>query len=281
MEPKEVEIAPIGPKETNYTPLREPQEQAPKNFTYLDVKKLSDAYDQTRLQSVRETLARLIRGPKEQKASRERLETPQFDALVVLSSMWEKHPSKDRLQLGREARKRILAAGSMYKAGLVSGEIIISGGKTAGKDQPSEASVLKQQLRILFPMIPEDKIILEENAISTRDNGKKVAEIIESRNLHNIGLLTSEAHLRRSKRVFKHFGIEVKQALSAERVFNARTSRHGEFVERYKDSAGAKSQRRIERILNATGILDRGDRIGHTFATLFRKGASTPVQNKA
>ncbi len=87
-----------------------------------------------------------------------------FDALVVLGKNWReyppgKEPQKFKLRLSIESKMSVLAAGEMFKEGLID-KIIFSTGKTAGKEYPSEGEEMIKYLKERYPDIPEEAIIL-------------------------------------------------------------------------------------------------------------------------
>ncbi len=126
-----------------------------------------------------------------------------FDALVVLGKNWREYPPKEKmgefkLRLSLEAKMSVLAAGEMFKESLID-KIIFSGGKTAGKEYPSESEQMAVYLREKYPNIPETAIILEEKSTDTVGNAEKIAEIIkENPELQKLALMTTESHTARA-----------------------------------------------------------------------------------
>ena len=85
---------------------------------------------------------------------------------------------------------------------------IVSGGK-AREDRLSEAQCMYNELTAMG--IAPDRIILEDQATSTRENFKYSIELLEKelgRVPRNIGVLSSEFHLLRAKMIAKNYGID-------------------------------------------------------------------------
>ena len=81
----------------------------------------------------------------DQSPPRER-EPRKFQAVIVLGKNWREYPSEKptqdwKLRLSIESEMSALAAGELFKQGRTE-RIIFSGGRTAGKDLPSEAAAM-------------------------------------------------------------------------------------------------------------------------------------------
>ncbi len=160
-----------------------------------------------------------------------------FDALLVLGRNWREYPSgkqseEFKLHLSVESKMSTVAAGEMFKQGLVS-KIIFSGGKTAGQAYPSEASAMAEYLKKKYPQVPEEAIVLEEVSIDTPENAERVAGLLaEHPELKTIALLTGGIHLARAQTLFKEFGIEAHPFPVEEQLRNI-SKEYEQFVESY------------------------------------------------
>jgi len=200
----------------------------------------------------------------------EQLRSPKIpqklDALIVLGMNigldWTPDDiRKQKFHLSPRSRTNVLASGILFKAG-VSDRIIFSGGRTAGKNTPSEAEAMKKHLLRIFPSIPENAIILEENSLSTSTNAEEVKRIMEQQGLKEVGLVSAGFHLKRAKYLFKQAGISLDphNVLAAEEILRQR--RPG-YVEGYlesdligKDNTKEKIAYLIQRLPLASQLLN-------------------------
>jgi hypothetical protein len=58
--------------------------------------------------------------------------------------------------------------------------------------------------------VPGDRIIVERESDSTRENAGRVAPLLHARNADRLLLVTDKLHMRRSRAVFRHFGFAVE-----------------------------------------------------------------------
>lgn len=271
------------PPENPIVESREPTTQV-KNSTSLDLEALNRAHDITVMQKIRQKLS-VLSGKKEPTTTPESDSSGKLDALVVLSEGWKKLKDENLgSRASTESRMRALAAGELYRAG-VSDKIIITGGVINSQSR-TIAEEMQRYLLTHFKDIPPEAVILEQAALSTRDNAKKIKEMVERQGLKNIGILTSATHLKRAERIFRRFGMNIKGEYTAEDVVKQRRNRKGEisdrhrkFVEKYEKTDG-KSGINRERALNIIGILDRSDRVGHAFAVMNMKRQKPPTPPK-
>ena len=120
--------------------------------------------------------------------------------------------------LSPDALLRAYAAGLLWESGHASGVktlLLISGGATGGSEKPSEALAIKQLIRVMFPHIPEDEIMLEDQSFNSIENARNthkiLADLREKIRLSSdcpIWLVSSGYHLERAQRIFKRTGIK-------------------------------------------------------------------------
>ncbi len=107
---------------------------------------------------------------------------------------------------GRPSRP--LAARTLHAAGLyAAGEVrllIPTGG--VGRHPPSEAEVMARLLRRAG--VPGEAILTEEEAQSTRESARRVAQIAEERGIGGMVLVTDPLHCVRSVEAFRAEGLK-------------------------------------------------------------------------
>jgi len=102
-------------------------------------------------------------------------------------------------------RARTLHAARLYAAGAI-GLLIPTGG--VGDHPPSEAEVMA---RILHQAgVPEEDILLEAEAGSTRESARLVAEMARGRGIRNLLLVTDPLHCVRAVEAFRVEGFEAQ-----------------------------------------------------------------------
>ena len=122
-------------------------------------------------------------------------------------------------------RLRVVAAGYLYKNNPEQ-IIIASGGKGQLKDipdAPTVSEVLRKELMELG--VPEKIIIEEKNSGNTYQQLQEIKKIINDKKLKNIGILSNEWHLPRTKEMMETlpelkeiFNLTKVEFLSAEKI---------------------------------------------------------------
>ncbi len=102
-------------------------------------------------------------------------------------------------------RARTLHAARLYAAGAI-GLLIPTGG--VGDHPPSEAEVMARILR--QSGVPEEDILLEAEAGSTRESARLVAEMARGRGIRNLLLVTDPLHCVRAVEAFRVEGFEAQ-----------------------------------------------------------------------
>lgn len=139
---------------------------------------------------------------------------PHVDALIVLGRNFQ--PGCNRQTLAEQrfhsspgTRINSLALGILFNEG-VSNIAIASTGRTAGSNVISEAEAINSNVRRVFKLNPEKKIILEEDSIDTEGNVTCVKKIIQEHpELHTFGLVSDTSHLERAVPLFEKAGIPI------------------------------------------------------------------------
>lgn len=130
------------------------------------------------------------------------------EAIVVLGGGLEPALPPRRWVELREPGTRILYAAKLYREGKAP-LVIVSGG-VARRGVAPEAANMAEILK--FAGVPESAIVRETNSLNTYENAVYVREILVSRGIHRILLVTSAIHMPRALLVFEHQGIEVLPA---------------------------------------------------------------------
>lgn len=157
-----------------------------------------------------------------------------FDALVVLGKNigvgWtRKRIKKTKNFLSTRSELNITVAALLYKKGNFK-KLILSGGRTSGKDVPSEAEAMKKFLSNEFPEIPTNSIILEENSLDTKQNASETEKNIKKYELKNVAVLTTSAHVPRTRMHFKRQGLNL-EILASDKILQKLSP---ETYEKYK-----------------------------------------------
>jgi uncharacterized SAM-binding protein YcdF (DUF218 family) len=200
-----------------------------------------------------------------------------FDALVVLGKNWRQyppHPTAEQsesfnLRLSIESKISALAAGEMFESGLID-KIIFSGGKTAGKQYPSEAEEMMKYMKEKYPDIADELVLLEKESIDTADNAERIAELLkENPTLHKIALMTVGFHLARAEKLFEEFGIETT-GFPSEEELKKRSPHYEQFVTSYLKSGRVKFKERKEAIVRGLLSIDTRGKLLRKVTTKIR-----------
>ena len=168
------------------------------------------------------------------------------DAIVVLGKNvglgWKaKEIEEQRFHLSPHSRISAIAAGMLYEQG-VSGKIIISTGETIKGF--SEAGLMKAQIQRIFPTIPDEAFILDEQSVQTVGNARNVKKIADDNGFKNLALVTVGFHMPRSHMLFEEAGLKVEDVKSEDVL----AKKAPEFVKRYKSSKVYRGERLREEV---------------------------------
>ena len=170
------------------------------------------------------------------------------DVLIILGKnigigSEAKDIQNDNFHLSPESRINALAAGMLYKPGMI---LLFSSGPTAGGDTPSEAKAMKDYLMLHLPDIPTASMLLEENSIDTASNAEEVTKIIYERNFKHLGLVTVGYHLQNAATIFERYGTPIEQTFVAEDIVRERSPHHEAYIERWKNSKRIRTEKKKE-----------------------------------
>ncbi|MBA2693347.1 MAG: YdcF family protein [Rubrobacter sp.] len=121
---------------------------------------------------------------------------------------------------------RALHAAKMYAAGGVE-TVIVTGG--VGGNPPSEAAVMWRIL--LGAGVPEEAVVLEEEALSTWDSARLVARIAKERGIESVLAVTDPLHCVRTVAAFGEAGLgAVPEPVYISPMWRKRGMRFGQFL---------------------------------------------------
>lgn len=123
-------------------------------------------------------------------------------------------------------RARTLHAARLYDAGGVR-LVIPTGG--VGKHPPSEAEVMARILRKAG--VPEEVVLPEESAKSTRESARLVAGLARARGIDDLTIVTDSLHCVRAVEAFRAEGFEVRvSAVYSSPMWRRRGLRRGQLL---------------------------------------------------
>ena len=155
-------------------------------------------------------------------------EVPAADAIVVLGGgFWGTSPSRPYPQLTPGANRYWYGA-RLFHANKGKTVILSGGTSEIGRSQGrlTEAESGAQFLQDLG--VPEQALLLDNEAMTTRENAVNIARMIEEHEFSSFILVTSASHMRRSMGAFRAMGLEPIPAAGHFRVDRdrERTWRH-------------------------------------------------------
>lgn len=130
---------------------------------------------------------------------------PQAEAIVVLGGATRNNEPPRIIPDMSDRGDRLLYAAKLYNDGTAP-LIILSGGRIQwyGRES-SEAQSMATVMELMG--IPRNVMVLESRSLNTYENAVFTKEILEQRNIKQILLVTSAAHMPRSLAIFKKQGI--------------------------------------------------------------------------
>lgn len=196
-----------------------------------------------------------------------------FDAVIVLGKNWREYPKTntrpDDLKLSIESKMSAIAGAEMIRAGLAD-KIILSTGKTAGQEFPSEAEAMRDYIVKKYENISTKDILIETQSKDTHGNAEEVLKIIQEHNLKTLALLTVGFHLERAEQIFNNHNIDTFPFPSEDFLLQ-RSSHYQKFVTDFQKSSHIQVEQIKEWILRHFLILDPKGKIISEIAKTIRK----------
>lgn len=125
------------------------------------------------------------------------------------------------------ARSRHAAA--LYRGGEVS-TLVPTGG--VGKHPPSEAAVISCILR--ESGVPEEAIVLEEEAHSTRESARILGDVLRERGVERVRVVTDPLHCIRAVAAFRAAGVNAEaEPVYSSPMWRVGRMRRGQFLREF------------------------------------------------
>ncbi|MGY6629503.1 MAG: YdcF family protein [Wenzhouxiangella sp.] len=132
-------------------------------------------------------------------------QVPSADVIVVLGGAFSHDPSWIYPDVNAHA-DRYWHAARLFHAGK-SSKIMVSGGRSPGLGPGlTEAAAGALFLRNLG--VPGEAVLLEDRALTTRQNAVYVSRLLEAHDVESFLLVTSALHMRRSEAAFRALGLD-------------------------------------------------------------------------
>jgi uncharacterized SAM-binding protein YcdF (DUF218 family) len=130
------------------------------------------------------------------------------EAIVVLGG-YVSPPSetRPRAMLGWNSLNRCFRAADLYEQGPRCPVLITGGDMEPDKPGPTLAEAMGDFLHRYG--IPQEDLWLETESLSTFENARECSEILASRGIRRVILVTDAIHLRRAEMCFRKQGVEV------------------------------------------------------------------------
>jgi uncharacterized SAM-binding protein YcdF (DUF218 family) len=132
-------------------------------------------------------------------------QVPRADLIVVLGGAMQ-HDAVQPYPGVSSAADRYWHAARLFNAGRAD-RIIVSGGRTPGRGLGlTEAAAAALFMRDLG--VPDEALVLETDALTTRENAVNVARLLSQRRAPSLLLVTSALHMRRAEAAFRGVGLD-------------------------------------------------------------------------
>ena len=143
-------------------------------------------------------------------------EVPTADAIVVLGGAINAPRDSRRPPNLSDAADRIWHAARLYHAGKAP-LLVLSGGVHNEEDYLPEAQAMQIFLKDLG--VPPSAMLLESRSLNTRQNARFTADLLQTRGLRKVLLVTSALHMRRAQALFEGVGLQVIPAATDQEAF--------------------------------------------------------------
>ena len=131
---------------------------------------------------------------------------PTAGAIVVLGGATRSNESPRIMPDMSDRGDRLLYAVKLYQDGLAP-LILLTGGRIQWfGGESSEAESMATIMEVMG--VPRDALLLESRSLNTYENAVYTKEILDRRNINQILLVTSAAHMSRSLAIFQKQGID-------------------------------------------------------------------------
>ena len=132
---------------------------------------------------------------------------PSAKAIVVLGGAISPAPFAGAGMNLHAAADRPVHAARLFHSGKAPLILVSAGALPWMQAAETEADATAEFLREMG--VPDNKIIKETRSGTTRQNAQNTKQILKTRNIHRIILVTSAWHMRRAEASFEHLGFDV------------------------------------------------------------------------
>lgn len=132
-------------------------------------------------------------------------EVPAAGAIVVLGGAFSHSQAWPYPDLS-SAGDRYWHGARLFHAGKAD-VVMLSGGRTPGLG-PGLTEAESGAVFLVDLGVPEDALLLDRTALTTRDNAVNVAAMLEEHGIEDFLLVTSALHMRRSEAAFRAVGLD-------------------------------------------------------------------------
>lgn len=130
---------------------------------------------------------------------------PRMPAMLVLGGGVEPPQQPGRLPHLNGAAARVWYAARLYHAGKAPLVVLSGGTAQPGVELGTEAQAMRNLLLDLG--VPTSAILLEQRSLTTRQNARYSAQLLASRGIHRVLLVTSALHMRRALAQMRKHGL--------------------------------------------------------------------------
>jgi uncharacterized SAM-binding protein YcdF (DUF218 family) len=139
-------------------------------------------------------------------------EDVRYDVVVLLGGMTDERLTAENGRIGYNGNvERVIVTHELLRDGKARFAIVSGAAVNPMLAEYGEARVLAGQLRGWG--IAEDRIIVEDKAMNTRDNAVYAAEIVRARGFEKVLVVTSAMHMKRAVECFDAVGLRVDTLL--------------------------------------------------------------------
>jgi uncharacterized SAM-binding protein YcdF (DUF218 family) len=150
-------------------------------------------------------LARTLRGPYRPLASADEARGARVVVMLGSGSFNIRAGGRQLTSIGVEAGLRVLETARLFE--LLNGPLVIASGGITEHDAAAAPESIALQRALLQVGIPHDRILLESESKSTRDEAVIIRRMLAERGVTTFVLVTSPTHIARSMRTFEQQGM--------------------------------------------------------------------------
>jgi hypothetical protein len=135
--------------------------------------------------------------------------------------------------LSLDSKINTRAAGELYTPGR---KILLSGGKTIGEGFPSQPEAAKTFLMDVYPDIPEDDILIDDEGFDTAKSAEYLEGLAKKGIFNHFGIVTVDFHLLYTYPLLKQFGSPDMSLIASEDIVGEIDDQFAKIIKIWKDS---------------------------------------------